>query len=67
MIVSRDSFDALEAQLRDRYRFIQWSLASFGVAATLLLEKGLEFYLEKNTDHAITVMLFSIPFVLFGS
>ena len=65
-MISRDSFDGIEAQLRDRYRFMQWALAAFSVALTLLLERGLDLYLAEKDEHAVIVMLFAVPFVIFG-
>ena len=65
-MVSRDSFDRLEVQIRDRYRFMQWALTSLGVAVTLLLDRGLDLHLEQNEDHAKIVLFFAIPFVIFG-
>ena len=65
-MISRDSFDRTESQLRDSYRFLQWALASFGVAVTLAIDRGLDIYLKQNIEHAKLVLFFVIPFVLFG-
>ncbi len=65
-MISRESFASIEGQLRDRYRYMQWALASFGVAGTLLIDRGLELCLQQNMEHATIVITFAVPFALFG-
>ena len=65
-MVSRESFDRLEVQIRDRYRFMQWALTSLGVAVTLVLDRGLDLHLKQNEEYAKIVLFFAIPFVIFG-
>ena len=65
-MINRDSFDSIEVQIRDRYRFMQWALAAFTVAVTLAIDRGLDLHLEQNAEHAKIVLFFTVPFLIFG-
>ena len=65
-LINRDQFLVVEQQARDRHRFFQVAAAAFGVGVTLVLDRALDLHLGLNKKHAITVMLFSVPFFIFG-
>ena len=65
-MMSRDSFDTIETQIRDRNRFMNFAICIFGVAGSLILDRGLDFYLKQETDNAVIIMFFSVLLLVFG-
>ena len=65
VVIDRSAFKAIETTIRDRQAFLTIAVGCFGFSTSLMLEKGIDYIVDKDTTSGM-VFAIAVPFFIFG-